>query len=718
MRFPKLYNFFRRSKSDTALASRRHRKSSDSANELTRKRPVSSSFLDKITTPESSELSSVLASVAVEPVSFVQPPIGTTAPPAAPDLPMPPFISCLECAALKDRLTELDCLMKSQVEEGDRIVASLDEKLKIERTAAAELREANLLLTAESTKVQAEIMRTRGELHTALNYQLRFSTGAESERNRNLLEENDRLRRFTKLLISCSAYNGVLERTSQRVEQGYDPEDSVVDAIKVSLEDPESVWHRLLDPLLGERSPQDYLAQTKCTLKARRESRDWEKKAKFWRETAKEEGRHMNTITPSVSQLSDVFPEVPPERKVALDDMLHKLRHGSLPLTVESRQNSTNPVLIPIAQAMVQAASSSPQVPSNPVPQPEAEEVQISQPSQVCLTTIVESASESDSEDVMALDTSNSSGAISSSREVNPTRPRSCPSSCALHLDDPPSEIENPPTSLAPLASVAFRESHSIKSVSSRRKRSHRLTPSSTMSSQESHISRLSDRKAKVLAASRSVSLNLLDALYAAHLASEPSSGLSGSTEDLARVVSNALASSSLFRDEEPRDIHITDSPLPMSPPIESGKKPLVHSGPDPSHSLPIYVPANPTNITTPPRKLVAPSSSYHPPAHQFNNATSPLTSPESGKKSKLPVLKFASVPRSIRRLSISRPVLVDTTNAAAVPPTKSIRVVTLGKGKNDEGGGKSRLMVMSPKTKSRMRIQTAFTGIGRVVQT
>ncbi|KAI0768302.1 hypothetical protein BD413DRAFT_447340, partial [Trametes elegans] len=116
----------------------------------------------------------------------------------------------------------------------------------------------------------------------------------------------------------------VVERAYCAVLGGAEPEAALVEAIKQAVAQPDSVWRRLLEPVTGVRTQDEYLAQVRCTLDARTQTRDWRKRAAFWRRAAKDDGRHADTVTPSVSALSDVGDVVPNERKTKVDEMLGK----------------------------------------------------------------------------------------------------------------------------------------------------------------------------------------------------------------------------------------------------------------------------------------------------------------------------------------------------------------------------------------------------------
>ncbi|KAI0357901.1 hypothetical protein OH77DRAFT_1375093, partial [Trametes cingulata] len=111
-----------------------------------------------------------------------------------------------------------------------------------------------------------------------------------------------------------SAYAHVLE--------GHDPEAALVASIKRALAQPDSIWRKLLEPVTGPRTQDEYLAQVRCTLDARAASRDWRKRAKFWRRAAKEDGRHADTVTPSVSAISDVVEVLEKERREKVEEMM------------------------------------------------------------------------------------------------------------------------------------------------------------------------------------------------------------------------------------------------------------------------------------------------------------------------------------------------------------------------------------------------------------
>ncbi|KAI8972415.1 hypothetical protein BD414DRAFT_395110, partial [Trametes punicea] len=111
-----------------------------------------------------------------------------------------------------------------------------------------------------------------------------------------------------------AAYTSVLE--------GDEPEAALVRAIKAAVAQPGNVWRQLLEPVTGVRTESEYLAQLRCTLDARAQTRDWRKRAKFWKRAAREDGRHTDTVTPSASAISDVVDALPQDRRERVGEMM------------------------------------------------------------------------------------------------------------------------------------------------------------------------------------------------------------------------------------------------------------------------------------------------------------------------------------------------------------------------------------------------------------
>ncbi|OCH87170.1 hypothetical protein OBBRIDRAFT_694930, partial [Obba rivulosa] len=125
-------------------------------------------------------------------------------------------------------------------------------------------------------------------------------------------------------MISVGAHKPVLDQAYRDLVSGKEPEAALVSAIKEAIAQPgpDNVWRELLEPVVGQRSPEDYLAQVRCTLSARRETREWRKRAKFWKGTATEGGTRGGTITPSPSDISSIMEEFLPERQKPVDELM------------------------------------------------------------------------------------------------------------------------------------------------------------------------------------------------------------------------------------------------------------------------------------------------------------------------------------------------------------------------------------------------------------
>ncbi|KAI0633986.1 hypothetical protein C8Q77DRAFT_1018378, partial [Trametes polyzona] len=116
--------------------------------------------------------------------------------------------------------------------------------------------------------------------------------------------------------VMQSAYNTVLG--------GEEPEAALVAAIKRAVAQPGNVWRGILEPVTGVRTQDEYLAQVRCTLSARAQVQDWRKRARFWKGAAMEDGRHVDTVTPSVSAMSAVVDALPQERQERVQELMSK----------------------------------------------------------------------------------------------------------------------------------------------------------------------------------------------------------------------------------------------------------------------------------------------------------------------------------------------------------------------------------------------------------
>ncbi|KAH9927536.1 hypothetical protein B0H21DRAFT_700519, partial [Amylocystis lapponica] len=123
-------------------------------------------------------------------------------------------------------------------------------------------------------------------------------------------------------MVSAGGHKPVLDQAYRAVEDGAEPEAALIEAIRESLTRPESVWAALLEPVMGPRTQEEYKAQVRCTLGARKDARAWKKRAIFWKSTAKEDGAHVDTVTPSPSDIPSIAEDISPGRKRAVEQLI------------------------------------------------------------------------------------------------------------------------------------------------------------------------------------------------------------------------------------------------------------------------------------------------------------------------------------------------------------------------------------------------------------
>ncbi|KAK7683608.1 hypothetical protein QCA50_013446 [Cerrena zonata] len=728
MRLPKLVSqlFHRRSKSDTVLTFTRTKPPPHTI--LTLSASTSWPYRNEGETdwiPPS--LSGILASISTEPI-----PLATTMPLPTITLPSIPSADVsiigsgwsvpwlVPSSSLGAGCSASNCQIgQDTAETPNPEVAALESALQMERNLHDETITENRQLTSHVTELQADLLKLRGELFSAL----KKSTDTSPSPNNNLLKtlggENIRLRKFVSLMVSASAHKSILEIAFRRTLEGEDPEEAVVHALREDTGNISGILRTLLEPMIATKSPHDYLAQVQCTLKARRETRDWRKKTRFWKNNARQDGRHLDTVTPSVSALSDVVDQLSPERQDAVNKALGKLRQGTLSLLVE-KHSITGPTPSTSSQENVKSLKSSrppssmASVPTPLSPLPESIE-EVEAVPQVIEPLDSSEATNYSSEtplDISMLGSSNSNSGSASSL-------RSRRSSMRLSSSN-----------LAPLASVTFRENHSIKSK--RSFGSHRnsvsssrgLTPSGSTSSQDSETSKRSARRRiKILAVSVSdQSIEEIERAATLKPSTEDNSSRHTSTD-----TANASASGSSSRVTSQASSVASDSVAPI---LSFNKRQSFSSISTSPPETPIKSSiASPNTLSpqvwTPTKGFRSPSAKTLTPKAHYS--LTPKKSP-----SKLPVLRMTSIPRpSIRRLSlssISKPVLMDTTNAGATASNRSIipkrkgsnpPVSSVGKKavmERNSGGmkaGKGKL-VLSPKSTKGGEVGVKESRVGR----
>ncbi|KAI1790068.1 hypothetical protein LXA43DRAFT_1075004 [Ganoderma leucocontextum] len=244
---------------------------------------------------------------------------------------------------------------EKQGHDADVRITTLTAALKAERIAREVAEEACAEYTLKVTALQDEVIQLRRTLFSSVTspsdqqtQSPSFATTLDSimdasaagqdslavAENITLVVERDRLRRFIELMVSVGGHKPVLQSAYQRVTGqgegsggGEDAETALVAAIKDAVRQPGSVWRGLLEPVTGARTQDEYLAQVRCTLDARKQTMDWRKRTKFWKGKAKEEGRNGDTVTPSASALSAVADAIPAERRKEVREVLR--RRGS-----------------------------------------------------------------------------------------------------------------------------------------------------------------------------------------------------------------------------------------------------------------------------------------------------------------------------------------------------------------------------------------------------
>ncbi|CCM05397.1 uncharacterized protein FIBRA_07613 [Fibroporia radiculosa] len=648
MRFPRLSHLFhRRAKSDGDL-----NKLASVPTAVLAPRRASANGFDELVLAANHPADTFASYITAVPVSATQP---FPDPPAAVAFSHPGLAS----TELKERIRELEAALAFQYKANRRIPA-LETALQTERAALEVAKQTNEKLAAEVVALRTNLIQTQRQLRLAPNADDRACVLAAE--NSSLTAERLRHRKFIELMVAVGGHKPVLDRASCALFDGIDPEAALVSAIKDAVAQPGSVWATLLDPVLGPRTPNEYSSQVRCTLRARQDAREWHKRAKFWKGKARESSAHLETVTPSVSNISSVVEVLSGDRQRALDILIER-RRASGASAEAMEEDTTNALELqfdehePDSDEMVSvykaATSTRSSVPS-------------------ALATLVSFSS-------LLMD--NGEASTASADIFGPLR---IPLAGQLPISDPNLA---PYANLAPLASETFRASHSI--VNSRRSSaSYSLSFSGSFSRSLSHSLTFFGYATEIerdgISASRSASshasnnsrssarrrMEVLGIAEGSDLQvspeeSGPSTGssLSGSiASSLARLGTNeesgakAGPAPAAIHTTSPTSLSMSSLPVPSfisrTPQRSQDGLPSlleINGERDSDEELVIVMHSDAPSVVRNSPKALKPSS---PSASGKSTAT-----PE---KSRLPVLK-----KAIRRLSISRPVLIDSTNAA-----------------------------------------------------
>ncbi|KAK0213097.1 hypothetical protein DFS33DRAFT_1229113, partial [Desarmillaria ectypa] len=135
----------------------------------------------------------------------------------------------------------------------------------------------------------------------------------------------------------------VFPRVYKAVMAGEAHDEAVVEVIRDAASKPGSPWSSIIPAVIGPRTNDQYTSALNMTLECRRENRELQAVKKFWKGVAKEDEANADLITPSASTLSSVRVALSEDRQHAVDNLLTKLRDGTIPLRSQVVRQATVP---------------------------------------------------------------------------------------------------------------------------------------------------------------------------------------------------------------------------------------------------------------------------------------------------------------------------------------------------------------------------------------
>ena len=203
------------------------------------------------------------------------------------------------------------------------------DSLQVERV---QLNSTIQVLLHTTTELSNEASTLRCELYDTIRQKTHFQRVAQEteEELQELQQKLVQFSRFIGLMVDIGLHEAVLARACTALREGDDADDALIDSIKEAATKPESSWSKIIPAVTGPRTPDEYLSAINMTLKLRRELKDSRKIAKFWKRSAKEgPEEHVDTITPSVSNISSIHETLNEQRQNQVDDLLARLRSGT-----------------------------------------------------------------------------------------------------------------------------------------------------------------------------------------------------------------------------------------------------------------------------------------------------------------------------------------------------------------------------------------------------
>ncbi|KAG5643901.1 hypothetical protein DXG03_009472 [Asterophora parasitica] len=191
-------------------------------------------------------------------------------------------------------------------------------------TENSSLRVATASSLNELTELRSQLKATQVELYAELHrgVRQRREDTSEIERLRETLAQYEP---FLELVVNADPNRVFLADAHVSLRNGHALDQALLNAVKrtTTTDAPGDVPSLIGVPsVLGLRSHDEYQSALQLTLKSRMQLRQSKKIAKFWKNTATEDGKNTHVVTPSPSAISSICEALPAERQKAVDDLI------------------------------------------------------------------------------------------------------------------------------------------------------------------------------------------------------------------------------------------------------------------------------------------------------------------------------------------------------------------------------------------------------------
>ncbi|KAF5386668.1 hypothetical protein D9615_001748 [Tricholomella constricta] len=202
------------------------------------------------------------------------------------------------------------------------------------------LRDASAASFNELTDLRSQLKTTQAELYAELHkgVRQRREDRNEIEKLRETLAQYETL---LELVFNADPSGAFPADAHVSLRNGHTLDQALSNAVSRTAATTMINSGDVVPSVLGLRTQAEYVSALQLTIKTRMQLRKCKKVAKFWKNTATEDGKNSHIVTPSPSDISSISEVLSAERQKAVDDLMARRKacgESSFSTPVETSQ--------------------------------------------------------------------------------------------------------------------------------------------------------------------------------------------------------------------------------------------------------------------------------------------------------------------------------------------------------------------------------------------